>query len=50
MNLHYLQKSWKVLKQILGLRAGNNNCANTEFIIQGNVKSDTNEISKYFNN
>ena len=50
LNSHDLRKSWKVLRQILGLKAGKNNCANTEFIIQGNVISDTNEIAKYFNN
>ena len=47
---HDLRKSWKALRQILGLKAGKNNFANTEFIIQGNVISDTNEIAKYFNN
>ena len=35
---------------MLGFTAGKNNCANTEFIIQGNVISDTNKIVKYFNN
>ena len=50
LNSHDLRKSWKVLRQILGLKVGKNNCANTEFIIQGNVISDTNEIAKYFNN
>ena len=47
LNLHDLRKPWKVLRQI---HIGKNNCTNTEFIIQSNVISDTNEIAKHFNN
>ena len=45
LNKHDLLKSWKVLRQI-GLKAGNQNCINFEFIIHGNVVNDTREVQR----
>ena len=50
LNTHDLRKSWKVLRQILGLKAGKQNCTNFEFIIHGNVVNDTREVATHFNN
>ena len=50
LNTHDLRKSWKVLRQILGLKAGKQNCTNFEFIIRGNVVNDTREVATHFNN
>ena len=49
LNTHDLRKSWKVLRQILGLKAGKQNCTNFEFIIHGNVVNDTCEVATHFN-
>ena len=50
LNTHDLRNSWKVLRQILGLKTGKQNCTNFEFIIHGNVVNDTREVATHFNN
>ena len=40
----YFYKDNKVLRQILRLKAGKQNCTNFEFIIHGNVVNDTREV------
>ena len=50
LNTHDLRKSWKVLQQILGLKAGKQNCTNFESIIHGNLVNDTREVATHFNN